>query len=143
MADTILQVKDLRKNYGDLKAVDGISFEILETAMDPGRKVFPVVGLGSLLGQPAASLGGDIKLVGALFLEAREEAFTAAVAIDVGSVEEIHAAIERGVQRSERFLVIDITPGTADRPGAETDLRNFPTGASKSAVFHGDESKRN
>lgn len=28
MADTILQVKDLRKNYGDLKAVDGISFEV-------------------------------------------------------------------------------------------------------------------
>src|SRR5690348_2809605 len=28
MADSILQVKDLRKNYGDLKAVDGISFEV-------------------------------------------------------------------------------------------------------------------
>lgn len=28
MSDVILQVKDLRKNYGDLKAVDGISFEV-------------------------------------------------------------------------------------------------------------------
>ena len=28
MADSILQVKDLRKNYGGLKAVDGISFEV-------------------------------------------------------------------------------------------------------------------
>lgn len=28
MADTILQVKDLRKNYGELKAVNGISFEV-------------------------------------------------------------------------------------------------------------------
>lgn len=28
MADVILQVKDLRKSYGDLKAVDGVSFEV-------------------------------------------------------------------------------------------------------------------
>ncbi|HXR50357.1 MAG TPA: ABC transporter ATP-binding protein, partial [Verrucomicrobiae bacterium] len=28
MADVILRVKDLRKNYGDLKAVDGVSFEV-------------------------------------------------------------------------------------------------------------------
>jgi hypothetical protein len=53
------------------------------------------------------------------------------VAVDVGSVEEIYAFIETDTQSIERVDVLDGSPGGANRPGAEPDLRNRPTCSSE------------
>jgi hypothetical protein len=53
------------------------------------------------------------------------------VAVDVGGVEEIYAFIETDTQSIERVVVLDGSPGGANRPGAEPDLRNRPTCSSE------------
>src|ERR1700685_229510 len=52
--------------------------------------------------------------------------FRAAEAVDRRRVDEIDPAIERRVNRSNRFILFRATPhSTADRPGSKCDARHF------------------
>ena len=58
----------------------------------------------------------------ALPQQAPDEPLRAAVAVDVGGVEERHAGVGRGVQRRHRGVLVDLAPVGADLPRAEADL---------------------
>ena len=81
--------------------------------------------------------GNDPLHFAAALLEDRgDDLFRAAVAIDIGGIDEGDAGIERGVEGSLAVGLADLTPGAADLPGAEADLRGFDRQAAKGTIFH-------
>ena len=98
--------------------------------------VLLVVALDRLLGQPPPRLGRDVERLLALLAQPRQQPLAAAVAVDVGGVEEVHPAVERAVQRRHRLVVLDRAERPADRPGPEADCRNLPIRASERSKFH-------
>src|SRR5512140_286877 len=74
-----------------------------------------------------------------------EERFTAAIAVDIRSVEEIDAEVPRTADRGERLVVRGVGPtdwnaadfdGAADGPRAEADLTDFDSCFSENAILH-------
>ena len=63
--------------------------------------------------------------------QAPDEPLRAAVAVDVGGVEERHAGVGRGVQRRHRGVLVDLAPVGADLPRAEADLGDVAAGLAK------------
>jgi hypothetical protein len=87
--------------------------------------------------EAAAGLGGDVEVVaGPLLLEAGQQALAVAVAIDVGGVEEVHAQVQRLVQRGHGGSVVGGAPGATNGPGTEGDGGDLPAGAAEFAVLH-------
>ena len=109
-----------------LQQVDRVGFQVFQAAFDKRGEVGAVVTVRRVRVEPAAGLGGDVKFFLPLLAQFGQQPFAVAVAIDVRRVEEIHAAVERGVERGERFLVVHIAPRAADGPRAKADFRNLP-----------------
>jgi len=93
-----------------------------------------VATLSNSIAFKASSTHGQ-RLV-ALAHQPGDQPFAAPVAVDVGGVEDGDAVVDRGVQRTHRFLVIDRAPGAADGPGAEGDLGHAVAGLAEGAVVH-------
>src|SRR5206468_1321814 len=84
-----------------------------------------------------ADLGRNDRALTATRLEgAADQLLRAPVAIDVGGVDEIDAAIERRIERGERILVVDRPPIGADRPAAKSDFAQVPSGAGDMSFVH-------
>ncbi len=80
-----------------------------------------------------------------LFQRARQHALGAAVAVDVGVVEVIHARVEADLDRPHDFIFIDVGPAvrravdpveSAHRPTTKADFGNFDAGIAERAIFH-------
>ena len=71
----------------------------------------------------AIELGGDHRAVAHAFQGAADEQLTlAAGAIAVSRVEKVHAGLQRGANRGDAVVVVDIDRRDAgDRPAAERD----------------------
>ncbi len=69
--------------------------------MDESGEVLAVVTFGRLRRQAASGFRGDVKLFLPLLFEFGEQPFTTSIAINIGGVEKVHTAVERGVQRGE------------------------------------------
>ena len=119
-----------------LQQIDRVRIQVLQAALNPRRKILAAVAFRYLLGQAASSLGGDVKLLLPFPAQFCHQPFAVAVAVNVCRVEEIHATVECGVQRSKGFLVVHIAPGAADGPRAETDFRDLPARATEFTIFH-------
>ncbi len=84
----------------ELDEVEAVGAQVLEAAVDEGGEVSAVVALGGVGIESAAGFGGDVDgVAGAFFAELGDEAFGAAVAIDVGCVDEIHSRVDGRVER--------------------------------------------
>ena len=72
-----------------------------------------------------------------IFQDRREDRFAAAVAVRVGGVDVVDAAIDRAANDALRFFVGVIAPPPGrHRPGAESELREFEICAVKAAEAH-------
>src|SRR5439155_5966249 len=106
----------------ELQEIDGVRLEVAQAPVDPRRKVLAVVPFRRLPGQPAPGLRRHPQAVaGALAAQAGHETLAAAVAVDVGGVDEVHAGLDGGMKGAQRVAVVDGTPRPADGPGAEAD----------------------
>ena len=74
-----------------LDEIERIGLQILQAAVDELREVRFVVAVGGVGIEAAAGFGGDVNRLGALAAKLGDQAFAAAVAIDVGGVDEIDA----------------------------------------------------
>jgi hypothetical protein len=63
----------------------------------------------------------DEPLVPALLEEAPDERLAAAVAIDVGCVQEGHARVDGGVQDGQRVALVDLPPVGTELPAPQPD----------------------
>src|SRR5439155_12226178 len=83
----------------------------------------------------AVDFGRQDDLVAAAVLAERppHDALALAVVIDVGGVDEIDAAVERGVDDAQRLV---FGRGVAEVHGAQTERRDLHPGAAKAAVVH-------
>ena len=126
-----------RRRAVQLHEVEGVDAEVRTRAVGPGAEVLERVVLG-LLRHPPAHLRGDRDArVGVVDEPAADERLAAAVAVDVGGVEERDARRERGVEHGERVVLVDLAPVGAELPGAEADHRDGAAGASEGAGLHG------
>lgn len=93
--------------------------------------------LRPLLG-PAAELGGDEHLrVRTALQVAADQLLAAAVAVDVGGVEEGDTGLDRGIQHRQGVLLPDVAPVGTELPGAESHYRHRSAGSPQNALFHG------
>src|SRR5690606_14694023 len=68
--------------------------------------------------------------------QTRDQPLTAPIAIDIGRVDEVDAAVDGGVQRAHRLGIVCCAPEATDGPRAETDARDRHVGAAQPPVFH-------
>ena len=134
--EDLRQVIHFRGRTMQLQQVNRVRVQVSQAALDERREVRMVVALRRLFRQPAPGLGGDVKRLLPLAAQFCQQPFTPPVAVNVRRVEEIHAAVQRGMERGERFAVVHFPPGAADGPRPKTDFGNFPAGASQFAIIH-------
>ena len=135
----------VRRRAMQLQQIERIDAEILAAAIDEGFEIGLRIALQHMRIEPAPRLGRhDRALAPALLEHLANDPLRAAVAIDVGRIDEIDPGVERSVQRLARIRVGDVAPCAADRPGTETHFRNVPAGAAETAMrnLH-DNSDRN
>jgi hypothetical protein len=115
-----------------LDEVERVGLQIFQAAVDPAVEVLLGVPLDGLRRQAFSGLGGDERPLAAALLERPgDQLLRAAVAVDVGGVDEGDAGVQSGVQRGNRLVVIDLAPGSADRPRAETDFADRAAGTAE------------
>ena len=120
-----------------LHQIQRLGLKVLQTALDIVRKVFGAVTGNCLFRQAAACLGGDERSFAAALLDDfRDQLLGVAITINVGGIDEIDAAVERGMKRRQRLLVIHLTPGSADGPRTKTDFTDLAASASKISHSH-------
>src|ERR1039458_8797094 len=119
-----------------LHQVEAIGPEVAETVFGEPRQVLLVVAGGGVRREAAAGFGGDHDLFLTLAFELRDEALAMAHAVDVGSVDEVHAAIDGLRKRGQGFGVVHAAPGAANGPRAKTDFGNLPAGPAQRSISH-------
>src|SRR4030088_2356650 len=120
-----------------LQQVEAVGHKIPQAVFDPHGQVLAAVSFDGLARQTASSFRGHHDLALFALLELSNQTFAAAIAVDVGGIDKIHSAVDGFVQRSEGFVVRNTAPCAADGPGAKTDVRTLPAGASEFTVVHG------
>jgi hypothetical protein len=76
-----------------------------------------------------AHLGRDHdRHLGVFGAETADQPLAAAVAVDVGGVEERDAGIDRRIHRRQRDAVVGLAPAATDRPRTEPDLGHVAPG---------------
>ena len=94
--------------------------------------------LGVLLRHAAPHLRRDERpLTGKLREHAADQALAAAVAVDVGGVDERDAGLERGLNRLDAVALADVAPVAAELPRAEADARDGPSEPWDLPLLHG------
>ena len=128
--------KDFHGHAMELGEIEGFHAEALERILGGSAQAGLAVAVRIERGG-AAELGGDEELVAGLSEEFPDELFTAAAAVDVGSVEEIHSRIDGSGEDGEAFRLVDGTPvGAAELPATETDFRDLDAGLSEGTRIH-------
>src|SRR5215218_5997039 len=95
-----------------------------------------VVSFRSVGIQASSCLGRDQDpIVWAALQEPTYELFAASVAVNVRGVDEVHAEIDRSVQRGVSVVLSDRPPVAPEGPGAEADLRDAHLRPSKVSIF--------
>src|SRR5690606_6211275 len=119
-----------------LYEVERVDAEIAAAAVGPGAERLGRIVLGPLLGAPA-HLGGDHDaVVGMGGEEPPDQRLAAAVAVDVGGVEEGDAAGEGCLEHRHRVDFADFAPVGAELPGAQADRRDGAAAAAEGALLH-------
>ena len=143
LADHRLQVlEDLRvvvevgRRAVQLHEVERLHAEVLARAVVPRPEVLGRVVLDGLVQAPAHLRGDGDRLALALAQQASDQPLRAAVAVDVGGVEEGHAGVGGRVQRRHRRVLLHVAPVGADLPRAEADLGHFALGRAKGTEPH-------
>ena len=67
-----------------------------------------------------------------------DELLAAAVAVDVGGVQERDARLRGGVQHGARVVLVDLAPVGPELPGAEPDDGDGPAGPAQDGDIDGD-----
>ena len=140
--ETIKGVEDLRvvvdicRRAVQLEEVERLSLKETETAFDKGGQVPESIAGGDVGIEPPASLGSNEDLCGALTPELGQEALAAAITVDIGSIEEVDAKVDRAMQRVEGLAIRDLAPTASDCPRSETDWRHAPAGSPKWSSLH-------
>src|SRR5690606_3562790 len=110
---------------------------VAPAAIRPGAEVLGHEVLGQLL-RTAAHLGRDgdpgIRVVAQ---PGSDDALAAAVAVDVGRVEEGDARAATRIEPGARVRLAHLTPVGAELPGSEPDDGDVAAGAAESAMLHG------
>ena len=84
-----------------LQQVNRFRMQILEATIDEGGEVLAAVTFGRLRRQAASGFRGDVKLFPPLLFQSGQQPFTAAIAINIGGVEEVHTTVQCCVERGE------------------------------------------
>ena len=84
-----------------LQQVNRVGLQVLKAAFDKRREILTIVTVGGVRIEPATGLGGDVKLFLSLLFQLGQQPFAVAVAINIGRVKKVHAAVECGVQGGE------------------------------------------
>ena len=127
---------DRRRRAVQLHEVERSMPRLRPRAVDPRAEVVGRVVLRHLL-DAAAHLGGDREArVRVLGEEAADELLAAAVAVDVGGVEEGDARLRRRLEHVPGVGLGDLAPVGAELPGAEPDHRDVAAGPAEGAVLH-------
>ena len=103
---------------------------------------------GREVAAPAAALEGDevvapfraqdeIVPVGAFLQEFSDEVLAAALAVGVRGVDEVHPAVDGGVEGAVTLGIVHGAKAAADGHGAESDNRYLKAGVSEGPFFHG------
>ena len=127
-----------RRRTVELQQIDGVHLEVLEAALDPrgqilARVAFAASAAGS---RRPALVATQIVSRGRSRRSLRHEPLAAPVAVHVRGVDEVHAGIDRRVQRPHRLLVVHLAPASANRPRAEADGRDRHVRPAESPVVH-------
>ena len=86
----------------------------------------------------AAELGGDVEFGGGGLEKIPDGAFAVAHAVDIGGVDEIHAALDGAREDGLGVGGIDLAPvGAAELPSAEADFGDCGAGVAQCARVHG------
>ena len=110
-----------------LHEVEGVDGEVAAGPVGPRAEVLERVVLRHLV-DPAAHLRGHGQAL-VVAQEAADDLLAAAVAIDVGGVEEGDAGLDRGLQHGGGVALAHRAPVGAELPGAEADDGGGPLGA--------------
>ena len=121
-AENLRMIVGIGRRAMELHQVEDLDVQVEQVVFDPGGKVSAAVALNRLLGQTPAHLGGYDDVFFAGLLQLPDQAMTAAIAVDIRSIEKVDAGIDRLVERSQRFLIGYLAPGPANGPCAKTDL---------------------
>ena len=120
-----------------LHEVEPLDPEVLARAVVPLAEARRRV-LGVLLRHAAPHLRRDERpLTGKLREDAADQALAAAVAVDVGGVDERDAGLERGLDRLDAVALADVAPVAAELPRAEADARDGPSEPWDLPLLHG------
>ena len=88
-------VVDVVRRAVELQEVDRFDAEILQAALDERDEVFAVVSFCRVRIEPPAGFGGDVDRLFALTTQLADKPLAAAVAIDVGCVDEVDTQVDR------------------------------------------------
>jgi len=130
-------VVDLRWRAVQLDEIERIGLEIAEAAVDEGGQILPAVPGGIVRVEATAGLGRDDRLFAARLQRTGDPLLGAPVTIDIGGVDEVDPAIERGIEGGGGILVAHRPPVGAERPAAEPDFADIPPGAADMSRLHG------
>ena len=127
---------DRRRRAVQLHQVEGVDAEVAAGPVDPGAQVLGRVLLRlEGVGAPAG-LGGDERALRARGERLADALLRAAVAVDVGGVEQGHPGVEGGVQDVGGGVVVDVAPVAAELPGAQADDADVGPGPAERSLLH-------
>ena len=84
-----------------LQQIDRIGVQVGKTALHKGSEVLAIVTFGHMGREAPTGFGSDIELLAPLLAKLRQKSLASAITVNVGSVEEVDAEIQRAVQRSQ------------------------------------------
>src|SRR5205823_5190905 len=130
----------------ELVKLDHVLLQPLQAGVAGLRDVLarPVLD-GDAVPRNVAALAGHVSATPVLAERLAQHLFAAAVAVDIGCVEEVDAEVERATHGSDGILLRRFSPtplhagsfaGSANRPRTKTDLADFQTRLAKHAVSH-------
>ncbi len=117
-----------------LQEIQRFDVEVPEAALHKRFEILARVSARLMSRQASARLRRDDRaLSGPAFQDVANDSLGAAVAIDIGGVDESRPGFKRCQQCIARLRLCNVAPVTADRPGAEADLGDIPASAAKGA----------
>jgi len=127
---------DLARRAVHLGKVDGFNAEVLPGAIVPGQEIVAAVGLGSRR-EPASRLRDHRESgSGVLGEEPADEAFRAAVAVDVRGLDEVDAGLARAAQSPGRLVETDLALVDAQLPRAGADDADLTPQRCERTIVH-------
>src|SRR5215212_32165 len=104
----------------ELEEIQGFDAQVLQAPLDEGGEMLVIVALGGMRVETTSCLGGDEDLIPRSPPEQpADEPLAAAVAVNVGGVEEVDAEVYGPVQSRIRFLITHLSPLAPEGPGPE------------------------